>query len=59
MDYQRMIIVGNATKHAEVHHPKRKAVYADFTVAVSRTKEHKTLFPIRVFGKLPDTYRLL
>ena len=55
MDYQRIIIVGNATKDAEVQQPKGKVAYADFPVAVSRTKEQTTFFPIRVFGKLAET----
>lgn len=32
-----------------------KIAYADFTLGVSRTKDQKTLFPIRVFGKLAET----
>jgi single stranded DNA-binding protein len=55
MDYQRIIIIGNATKGAEVQQPKGKAAYAYFTVAVSQTKDQKTFFPIRVFGKLAET----
>ena len=31
------------------------AAHADFTVAVSRTKDQATFFPIRVFGKLAET----
>jgi single stranded DNA-binding protein len=31
------------------------AAHADFTLAVSRTKEQTTFFPIRVFGKLAET----
>jgi len=55
MDYQRIIIVGNATKDGEVKQPKGKVAYADFPVAVSRTKDQKIFFPIRVFGKLAGT----
>ena len=55
MDYQKLILVGNATKDAEVQQPQGKTAYADFTLAVSRTKELKTFFPVRVFGKLAET----
>jgi len=55
MDYQKTIIVGNATKDAEVHQPEGKTAYADFTVAVSTAKDHTTFFPIRAFGKLAET----
>ena len=34
-----MIIVGNTTKDAEVKQLEGKTAYADFTLAVSRTKE--------------------
>jgi single-stranded DNA-binding protein len=54
MDYQKMIIVGNATKDAELHRSKGKPAYADFTLAVSRTKDRTTFFPVRVFGKLAE-----
>jgi single-strand DNA-binding protein len=50
-----MIIVGNTTKDAEVKQPEGKTAYADFTLAVSRTKEQTTFFPVRVFGKLAET----
>ena len=55
MDYQKMIIVGNATKDAEIHQSEGKTAYADFTLGVSRTKDRTTFFPIRVFGKLAET----
>lgn len=55
MDYQKMIIVGKATKDAEIHHSEGKTAYADFTVAVSTAKEQTTFFPIRAFGKLAET----
>lgn len=35
MDYQKMIVVGNTTKDAEVQQPEGKTTYADFTLAVS------------------------
>jgi single-strand DNA-binding protein len=54
MDYQEMIIVGNATKDAEIHQSEGKAAYADFTLAVSRTKDQTTFFPVGAFGKFAD-----
>ena len=59
MDYQKLILVGNATKDAEVQQPQGKTAYADFTLAVSRTKELKTFFPVRVFGKLAESCQTL
>lgn len=55
MNYQEMIIVGTATKDPEIHQSEGRVDYADFTLAVSRTKEQKTFFPIRVFGNLAET----
>jgi single-strand DNA-binding protein len=55
MDYQKMIIVGNATKDAEVQQSEGKVPHADFTLGVTRTKEQTTFFPVRVFGKLAET----
>lgn len=55
MDYQKMVIVGNATKHADIHRSAGKVAYADFTLAVSPTKEDTTFFPVRVFGKVAET----
>ncbi len=54
-DHQKMIIVGNAIKDAEVKQSEGKTTYADFTVAVSRTKDQTTFPPMRVFGKLAET----
>ena len=45
---------GNATKAAEIHQSEGKVPYADFTLAVSRTKDQTTFFPVRVFGKLGE-----
>jgi len=59
MDYQKLILVGNTTKDAEVKRPKGKTAYANFTLAVSRTKEQKTFFPVRVFGKLAETCEMV
>ena len=55
MDYQKLIIVGNATKDAEVKQSEGKVAYADFTLGVSRTKDRTTFYPIRVFGSLAES----
>ena len=57
MDYQKIILVGNTTKDAEVKRSEGKKAYADLTLAVSRNKEQTTFFPIRVFGKLAEACR--
>ncbi len=54
MDYQKTIIVGNATQDAEIHQSEGKAAYADFTLGVSRTKDETTFFPVRAFGTLAE-----
>ena len=54
MDYQKMIIVGNATKDAEIHQSEGKVAYADFTVAISTAKDQTSFFPVRVFAKLAE-----
>ena len=59
MDYQKIILVGNTTKDAEVKKPEGKTAYADFTLAVSRTKEQTTFFPVRVFGKLAEACEMI
>jgi single-strand DNA-binding protein len=59
MDYQKMIIVGNATKDSEIHQSEGKVAYADFTLAVSRTKDQTTFFPVRVFGKLAESSKMV
>lgn len=47
--------MGNTTKDVEVNQPKGKTAYADFTLAVSQTKDQTTFSPVRVFGKLAET----
>lgn len=59
MDYQKIILVGNTTKDAEIKEPEGKTVYTDFTLAVSRTKDETTFFPVRVFGKLAESCQML
>jgi single-stranded DNA-binding protein len=52
MNYQRIILVGNATRHAERRKSKDgKVGYTTFGVGVSDRKERTTFFPVTVFGK--------
>ena len=57
MDYHKIILVGNTTKDAEVREGEGKTAYADLTLAVSRNKEQRTFFPVRLFGKLAEACR--
>ena len=52
MNYQKLIVVGNATKDAERKKSKKGDVeYTTFRVAVNDGKDRTTFFPITVFGK--------
>lgn len=56
MDYQRIILVGNASRDAQIKKAKEKdTTYADFTLAVGYGKDQPTtFFPVRVFGALAE-----
>ena len=54
MDYQKIILVGNATDAAKVQQPEGKTAYTDFTVAVNRSREETDFFPVRYFGTLAE-----
>ena len=52
MNYQKLIIVGNATNDAERRTSKDGTVgYTTFSVGVGRGKDASTFFPVTVFGK--------
>ena len=52
MNYQKLIIVGNATVDAKQQTSRMGDVtYTTFSVGVSDGKERTTFFPITVFGK--------
>jgi len=52
MNYQKVILVGNATVDAELKKGKEGAVsFAAFSIAVSEDKAHQVYFPVVVFGK--------
>ncbi len=53
MNYQKIILVGNATSDAESRSSKKGDVaYATFSAAVSDGKGRTTYFPVVAFGKL-------
>ena len=54
MNYQKIILIGNATAAAKVEKPKGKTAYADLTVAVSRGREETDFFPVRAFAELTE-----
>ena len=55
MDYQKILLIGNTTDAPKVHRSEGKLAYADFTVAVSRSRDGKTdFFPVRAFDILAN-----
>ena len=55
MNYQRIIIAGNATKDAKRLTSKNGDVtYTTLTVAVGNGRDDITFFPVAVFGKLGE-----
>lgn len=56
MDYQRLILVGNATDDAQrLTSKKGDVTYTILSVGVSDSKDRTTFFPIIVFGKYGET----
>ena len=52
MNYQKLILVGNATNDAERRTSRDGNVaFTTFSVGVSRGKDTSTFFPVTVFGK--------
>jgi single-strand DNA-binding protein len=52
LNYQKLIIVGNATKDAELKTAQESdVVYTIFRVGVSDGKKASVFFPVTVFGK--------
>ena len=55
MDYQKIIIVGNATKDANQQQSKSGEVsFTTFSIAVGESKDKTTFFPVVAFGKLGE-----
>ncbi len=56
MNYQKLILVGNATGDAQQRKSKKGDVsYTTFGVGVSDGKDHTTFFSVAVFGKYGET----
>ena len=56
MNYQKIILAGNATKDAEQKISKDgKVKFTTFRLGVANSKEKTTFFPITVFGKLGES----
>jgi single-stranded DNA-binding protein len=55
MDYQKFILVGNASSDAKIQKSKKGDVsFATFGVGVKSGKDRTTFFPVVVFGKLGE-----
>ena len=60
MDYQKIILTGNATNDAERHQSKQGDVeFTNFSVAVGDGKDKTTFFPVVSFGKLGEKVAVL
>ena len=56
MNYQRLILVGNATVDAQrLTSKKGDVTYTSFSVGVRDGKDHTTFFPVTVFGEYGET----
>ena len=52
MNYQKIIVAGNATGGAQARQSKKGDVnFTTFSVAISSGKEKPTYFPVAAFGK--------
>ncbi len=56
MDYQKIILVGNASNDAKTQKSKVGDVsFTTFSVAVKNSKDRTSFFPVVAFGKLGDS----
>jgi single-stranded DNA-binding protein len=56
MNYEKVILVGNATGDAELRASKKGDVkYATFSVGVGEDKDHPVYFPVVVFGRYGES----
>jgi len=56
MDYQKIILVGNATKDAKEQQSKDGEVtFTTFSLGVGESKDKTTFFPVVAFGKLGES----
>ena len=55
MNYQKLVLVGNASTNAQLHKSKKGDIsFASFGVGVSNSKERTSFFPVVVFGQLGE-----
>jgi single-stranded DNA-binding protein len=55
MDYQRILLIGNATRDSETQISQKGDVsYTTFTVGVGDLKGQSTFFPVVAFGNLGE-----
>ena len=53
MNYQKLILVGNAISDAQIRRSKKGDVtYTTFSVGVGDAKDRTTFFPVTAFGQL-------
>ncbi len=51
MNYERLIIVGNATKDAEIHSAKQgDTLFATFSLAVNKSRDKANFYSVIIFG---------
>ena len=56
MDYQKIILVGNASDDPKIRKSKKGDItFTTISVAVGDGKERTSFFPVVVFGKLGET----
>jgi len=56
MDYQKIILVGNASVDPQIRKSKKGDItFTTLSVAVNDGREYPSFFPIAVFGKLGET----
>ena len=55
MDYQKFIMIGNATDDAKIQKSKKGDVtFATFSLGAKNTSNRTSFFPVVVFGKLGE-----
>jgi len=55
MDYQKFIIIGNATDDAKIQKSKKGDVtFATFSLGAKNNSDRTSFFPVVVFGKLGE-----
>lgn len=56
MDYQKLILAGNASCDAKMLKSKKGDIsFAAFSIGIRNSSNHTTFFPVVVFGKLGES----